>query len=363
MEQINKIDALDLIIPPAFSVLDGVIRACNRAAAARQVPCGEAIRGMIVSGGEEYDAFTDGCLFLTLSVAGQTCDASVCAVDGQQIFILEEDANYTELRSLALAARDLRGILSGIMVTADQFFPTLSAAENPDGEAQISRINRGLFRLLRIVGNMSDAGQSWDRPQETVEFAGLFDEIFEKARTLIDGTGITLHYTGLPATVYGLADTEKLERAVYNILSNALKFTDIGGSIHACLTQRGNRLCLRIQDTGSGIPSELLGSLYARFRRQPGIEDLRCGLGLGMVLIRAAATVHQGTVLVDQPAGGGTRITLTLSVRQSPETKLRSPVQRIDYAGDWDHGLIELSDSLPAELYRRSQINGRRKRK
>ena len=110
-------------------------------------------------------------------------------------------------------------------------------------------------------------------------------------------------------------------------------------------------LQLQIQDSGSGIAQQIRSSLFHRYLRQPGIEDSRWGLGLGMVLIRSAAANHGGTVLIDSPSGTGTRVTMTLSIRQPQEATLRSPILRVDYAGERDHALIELSDCLPAQLY------------
>ena len=68
-----------------------------------------------------------------------------------------------------------------------------------------------------------------------------------------------------------------------------------------------------------------------------------------MVLIRAAAAAHGGTVLV-RTGTDGTRITLTFSLARATG-ELRSPVFRVDYAGNRDHALVELSDILPPEAY------------
>ncbi len=73
-----------------------------------------------------------------------------------------------------------------------------------------------------------------------------------------------------------------------------------------------------------------------------------------MVVIRNAAACHGGTVLVDQPKAGGTRVTLTLALRKAKKGTLRSPQFRLDYAGEWNHLLVELADVLPAEVYRKS---------
>ena len=56
-------------------------------------------------------------------------------------------------------------------------------------------------------------------------------------------------------------------------------------------------------------------------------------------------------MLIDQPEGAGTRVTMTIAIRQNTDSMMRSPILRVDYAGERDHGLIELSDCLPAQLY------------
>ena len=253
---------------------------------------------------------------------------------------------------MALAARELREPLSSVMITANRLFPMSALEEDENTKKQVARLNRGLYQMLRILGNMSDAGRSQQTSsQEFLDATALFREIFEKARTLVEHAGLVLHYRGPEREIFTLADPEQLERAALNILSNAIKFTPKGGKIDAELTQVGQFLRLSILDSGSGIPDCVRGSVFDRYLRQPALEDSRFGIGLGMVLIRSAATNHGGAVLIDQPEGAGTRITMTMAIRRSGETQLRSPVMRIDYAGERDHALLELSGCLPAELY------------
>ena len=103
------------------------------------------------------------------------------------------------------------------------------------------------------------------------------------------------------------------------------------------------------------MAEQLRGSVYSRFRRGPGIEDHRYGIGLGMVLIRAAAALHGGTVLLDQ--ADGNRLTMTIAIRESKDSMVRDNRLLVDYAGERDHRLIELSDVLPTEAYRKENIN------
>ena len=339
---------LDLMMRPGFCVKDSKILHANPAAQALLLAPGADVQPLLLTGLEEYRAFSGGCLYVKLQLSASGCGACVVRWEDYDVFLLDLEEDEGVLRALALAARELREPLTSLMISADHM---RACDTDPDAAA---RMRRSIHQMLRLIGNMSDAGHSVTvSRQETVDIAALLAEIFEKAQALAEQTGLTLRYQGLSGEIPGLADGQQLERAVLNILSNAIKFTPRGGQIDAALTRQGRMLRLSITDSGSGIAEGILRNVFCRYLRQPGIEDSRHGLGLGMVLVRAAAANHGGTVLIDQPGGKGTRVTLTLAIRQSTEATLRSPMMRIDYAGEWDHGLVEFSDSLPLAAYQK----------
>ena len=359
MEQLESIAGmLDLMVRPAFCVIDGRIAAVNPGARCRLIETGTPIEDLLQTGREEYREFRNGCLYLTLDLNGHPTGASLSCHGAYRIFILEEDDHRPELNALALAARELREPLSGIMTATDRMFPAVS--DDPSIRNQVARINKGLFQLLRVIGNMSDAARYLEPAEQLPEvrdITAVLGELFQKSTALTEQAGIRLTFQNLSKPVLTLADTEKLERAIYNILSNAIKFTPTGGTIEASLTQRGKLLYLTVQDSGPGVDPAIRSGIHSRYLRQPGIEDGRYGIGLGMVLIRAAAAAHGGSVLMEHPADSGTRITMTLEIRQNIAGALRSPLFRVDYAGERDHGLVELSDVLPATLYQIEHIN------
>ena len=123
--------------------------------------------------------------------------------------------------------------------------------------------------------------------------------------------------------------------------------------MEASLTRCGSKLRLTVTDSGSGISEEILGSLFTRHLRQPSLEESRHGIGLGMVLIRSAATAHGGTVLVQSSGKGGTKLTLTLAIRKELKGNLGSPRLKVDYAGEYDHALTELADVLSPDLFKK----------
>lgn len=356
----DALGMLDLMVSPGFCVTEQKIVKCNAAALGLLLREGMEIAPLLATGQAEYAEFDRGCLYLMLDVFGVQVGASVTRTGAYDVFILDEQPAQAELQAMALAARELREPLAGIMTTADRLFPMTALQDDPALREQVARMNRGLYQLLRIVGNMSDAGRytaATASSQEAIDITAFMQEIFTRSRDLVSHAGTNLCFENLSQSLYLLADREKLERAVMNILSNALKFTPAGGTIDIRLSRREKRLYLTVQDSGEGIPDALRGSVHRRYQRQPGIEDGRHGIGLGMVLIRSAAAIHGGTVLIDHPEGAGTRITMTLAIRQDTGGNIRSPMLRIDYAGERDHALLELSDILPAELYDSQIIN------
>ena len=349
-KQTEYTDLLDLIVAPCFCVKDNRIIRCNQAASHLFIDENTELAPLLSTGAEEYGSFTGGNLYLKLNISGQFFGAAVERKGDLDFFILEPEGENAELRALALASRELRSPLSSVIVTAERLCSADAVQKDPRLRQQTAMLNRSIYQLLRIVGNMSAAG-FYTSCQEVHEISAVFQEIFEKSRTLLSDTDIHLDYEGLSEKIYCLADSQELERAVMNMLSNSLKFTSKGGTISASLTRQGRMLHLKIQDSGSGIPDEIRGSIFSRYLRQPMIEDCRHGIGLGMVLIRSAAANLGGTVLVDHPPQGGTRITMTIAIRQNNSNMLHSHIMHIDYAGEKDHALVELSDVLPTSQY------------
>ncbi len=351
-EQKDTCAMLELMILPAFAVKADKILSVNQSARELLLTEGMDISGLLLTGAEEYAGFTEGCLYLQLTLGGEPRGASVTRMGELDVFLLDPDTGDHALRAMALASRELRQPLSSLIAIAETLLPHALPQEDRKSGELLARMSRELYQMQRILGNMSDAGlgSSLFHPEQR-NIAQVFDDIFEKAGTLLEAAGTHLSYTGLKQDVYGMIDARQMERAVLNILSNALKFMPQGGEIRVTLTQRGTTLLLSILDSGDGIGDGVLGSLFSRYLRQPGLEDSRHGIGLGMVMIRAAAANHGGAVLVDRPGKTGTRVTLTMKLRKGTEARVHSPVA--DLTGGRDQALIELSECLPLSVYQK----------
>lgn len=342
-------DMLDLMTEPIFLVRSGRIVRINPAAARLLIRENASINDYILTGLQEYQAFRGGCLYVTLQINGQPWGASVLQTEQGDLFAVDPLIESPELQALALAARELRAPLSDAMILASRIGAAADSQELTDAAA---KLNRMLYQLQRQISNMSDvSGTGAGHRAEVTMADAFFREIFEKASALADGTGKELTYEGIRADAEFFADRQLLERAVLNLLSNAMKFTQPGSRITGRLTRDGQQLMLQVTDDGSGIPDEILGSIFRRYLRQPAIEEGRQGLGLGMPIVRSAAAAHGGAVLIDRPANGGTRVTMTMRIRDPEDTDLHAGRLLVDYAGERDHALLELADVLPPECY------------
>jgi GAF domain-containing protein/response regulator RpfG family c-di-GMP phosphodiesterase len=175
---------------------------------------------------------------------------------------------------------------------------------------------RNSRRLLRLVNQLLDlqrldAGrmQPSFRPCDLVDFV---NQIVESFRPYCEKKGLRL-VTQLDecSTVY--LDMEKFDKVVYNLLSNAMKFTSEGGTISVRLKSKNEHCILEVQDTGIGILKEQIPHLFERFRQAEGSANRSYeGSGLGLALVKELVELHGGQVSVESVYGEGTTFRLWL---------------------------------------------------
>lgn len=354
MEQSKDfIKILNLIERPAFYVENGMIRFVNTRAKSLFLEENQQIQPLLSTGQAEYLSVPHGFLSLKLKIHDKLWEAGVTPMETGDIFTLTETAVSPELQAMALVAQHLRGPVSSMLTAAEALLPSGMIQENPKAKEQAAQISRGLHQLLRNIGNMADAGKYQSQEvfsKESVEIDGFFLEIMEKTRHFLEAANIRLEYQGLSAPLYCQVHRELLERGIYNLISNSAKFTPAGETIRASLTRQGTRLHFTLENPASSQALPNPAQAFSCYLRRPSIEDGKQGIGLGMVLVRAAASAHGGALLLDYTPQGNLRATLTMEIDQS-SSQVRSPMLRVDYSGERDHGLIELSDILPPSCY------------
>lgn len=341
---------LGLLDRPAFCATNGTVQYVNQAAAQAGITAGTPVSDLLSDHTAAYDSFTGGCLYCSVRLCNGTAGVSITRLDGIDYFLLDQEKDPV-LKGLSLAAQQLRKPLSALMAVIDSNYMHREA-NTKDGAIAVSQISKGLLQINRQLCNMSDAALYSDNSisYSTVGVRGLFAQIAEKAAAGLENTGIKLEYEEPDTEIYTQANATLLERAGYNLISNAVKFAPTGSTVSVSLKAVGNRLLFAVESqTGNAkMP------IFDMFRRDPGLEDSRYGIGLGMVIVRAAASAHGGAVLMDYPDENTTRITMSMEIREDDKPVLRRNASKIsDYSGGIDHALLELSDVLPSECYRK----------
>ena len=196
----------------------------------------------------------------------------------------------------------------------------------------IALVHRNALRLLKLVNTLLDfsrieAGRATasleavDLPQLTTDLASTFRSAMARA-------GLRYEIRCDPISTSVLVDRDAWEKIVFNLLSNALKFT-FRGHVSVSMHQRGDRIELDVQDTGVGIPAQELPHLFDRFHR---VIETRArtheGSGIGLALVSELVKMHDGSVVVTSEVDKGTRFTVSIPARRAGVTAGSPPAAR-----------------------------------
>src|SRR5262249_51465687 len=228
---------------------------------------------------------------------------------------------------LAVLAHELRNPLAPI----NNGLQVLDQPGVPEAIAgQCRRIMRRQVRqLTRLADDLLDlvrlrCGKLQVRC-EPLDLSTHVSEALESSRSILDERGHVLHYSGKPGVVVS-ADPARIEQVLVNLLSNAARFTDPGGQIRVRVDVEGNEAVLRVRDSGTGIPAEMLEEIFTPFG--PGGRSFTAstrGLGIGLSVVRQIVALHGGTVTASSPGRGlGSEFTVRLP-RLGPRAAARLP--------------------------------------
>lgn len=334
---------LQMIKGPAFLAAEGTVVACNQRALDEGFTPGLRLSELFVNPVKDLD---HSCMTAPVQLNGTQWNAAISPLENMYVFRLDRIGRRPELQSLYLMGKELRYPVAMLSMLTTQLFT------NHKLNGENARTNHEFYKVLRVLNNVSNATRySEDRTrfQQEYNICAVLAEFLEECGALLAHTGIRLQSSVPNKGIFTMLDWPMFRQAVYNLLDNAAKYSPPGGCIQVSLNRRGSTLTLSVEDEGPGIPQEILCDLFARFTRDSTAHDHRSGLGLGLTIVRYAATAHGGTVLVDTPPTGGTRVTMTMAIRQPKHLKLHSQTDIVIPSPD--HGLIMLSNVLPVALY------------
>jgi signal transduction histidine kinase len=147
-----------------------------------------------------------------------------------------------------------------------------------------------------------------------IPLARVVDHVVTSLRPQADAAGVTIDAFPVPVEAVVLGDHSQIDRMLLNLVGNAVKFTPRRGRVSITVHVTGDEVVLRVEDTGIGIPSGELSSLFTRFYRASNATQRQIpGTGLGLAIIAGIVAAHDGQVDVDSVEGRGTTFTVTLA--------------------------------------------------
>jgi len=285
-----------------------------------------------VQAGKDYEAElrlrnVDGsyCWFLARSRASRDESGKINAWLGIAIDIEERKkaeeqalaASQAKSEFLASMSHELRTPLNAIGGYAELLGMGIRGSLNAEQAQDVARIRRSQQHLLTLINDVLnfakvDAGQAEYRLTSVPVDEALHDTESMIAPQIL-AKGLKYTYKGGDKTASVLADPEKLQQIVLNLLTNAVKFTDSGGSITLSATPRGNCIEIAVADTGAGISAEKLEKVFDPFvQAERRLNQPTQGVGLGLAISRDLAHAMNGEITVESTVGKGSTFTLSL---------------------------------------------------
>ena len=235
-----------------------------------------------------------------------------------------ESANRAKSEFLSRMSHELRTPLNAIIG-----FTQLLEMERltPNQTESVSHIARGGEHLLALINQVLDIARidtgRMTLTIEPVEIGMALRDAAELIQPLADRQGVTIAMDlANEASLCVSADRQRLQQVFMNLLSNAVKFNRPNGKVTITVELAGDRLRVRISDTGIGIPPEKMTRLFVPFERLGAEQTQIDGTGIGLALAQRIVGSHHGQLSVESVVGEGSTFTVELPAASCQPSKV-----------------------------------------
>lgn len=290
-----------------------------------QSPLSRAVlHGETVINDEVHLQRAEGALILEASAA------PVVAADGTRLGGVATFRDVTAQRDLerqkddflSAAAHDLKTPLTTIKGLAQILRRRAARAQTPETETLLDglqRIDSTSTRMADLINELLDvtrihSSQPLDLILEPVDLVTLLRSLVDEQQHTTERHRLCMEVS--TSEILGLYDRSRLERALINILSNAITYSPRGGNVwvRLALSDDRARAVVQVQDQGLGIPAADLPRVFERFHRASNVAGAIPGTGIGLAGARQIIEEHAGTIDVQSDEGHGTTFTICLPV-------------------------------------------------
>ena len=216
---------------------------------------------------------------------------------------------------LAVLTHDIITPLTSIQLYAEELKRSPeSILANPHLADLMLHSHRTIYGLVR---NMLDieklqSGETLSAQKVSLDLPNLIGQMIEIMQPEASRKKITLSYKPQEEKLELELDRLQMERILYNLISNAIKYTQLGGKICVESSTQNSNFVMHITDTGYGIPQDEVPHIFERYKRVQILEDKATGTGLGLAITKALVEEHGGEIAVDSTVGAGSKFTVML---------------------------------------------------
>ncbi len=192
--------------------------------------------------------------------------------------------------------------------------------KEPSHNDEYDMMQLNIQRMVRLLQQILETSKSQAGELKLLVAQGdVMKYIHETARCLeplMVKNGLAFTIECHPESMMGWIDTDKLDKIIYNLLSNAAKYTDSGGKVKLSVNMSRNfdNIIIKVADTGSGIPKERLRNLFQRFYDGDYRQHQTIGHGLGLALTRDLVYLHHGDIKCESEIDVGTTFTVSIPI-------------------------------------------------
>jgi signal transduction histidine kinase len=195
--------------------------------------------------------------------------------------------------------------------------------------------------LLAIIDDILDLATidagTFELKPSPVRVRDVIDQAVQGVDERLEQNKVTLDIALAPGVESFVADGKRVTQMLYNLLSNAIGFSEPGGEIALSCGREGQMIAFTVEDEGAGIPADYQQAVFDRFESRSHGSRHR-GAGLGLSIVKSLAELHGGTVALSSTPGKGTRVTVRLPLTQdAPEhgepAEIEEPLYKSSLAG------------------------------
>lgn len=235
---------------------------------------------------------------------------------------VEMDFEYIKGEFLACMSNEFKTPVNTILYTIELLQDMLNSKQMSKSEQinltrYIELIRQNAYRLIRLINNLVDTNSieagAYKLNLGNYNIVQIVRDIVHSVAEYIETKGIHLSFETVVDELVISCDPDKIERIMLNLISNAIKYTEVGGQIEIKLSYEKTYMSISVKDNGEGIHKSKLESIFDRFVQcEEGLTRKREGSGIGLSLVKSLVKLHKGEITVESMIGCGTEFIVSL---------------------------------------------------